>query len=102
MRKLILLVLLVCTLISCDSNDDTTDPNTQNKVALLKIDYLTNVFEAGKETEFVQNASFTISSTYNPPGDFGSIQLYYQELDEKIFDGTIIWLGSGKGRFLSI
>ena len=41
-------------------------------------------------------ANFTISSTYQAPGDFGSFQLYYYELNETIFDGTIIWMGTGK------
>ena len=30
------------------------------------------------------------------PSDFGGIQLFYTELDEKIFDGTMLWMGIGK------
>src|SRR5690606_5807004 len=42
------------------------------------------------------STSFTITTTYNPPGDFGDVQLYYSELNEKIFDGTIHWMGLGE------
>lgn len=89
---------MLSLLLSCDNNDDNQEPEIQNetnKVALLKIDFLTNTFEGGKQFEFAPSSSFTISSTYNPPGDFGDVQLYYSELDEIMFDGTIHWMGLG-------
>lgn len=87
--------MLIGLMLSCDNNDDQEIENQTNKVVLLKLDFLTNIFEGGKELEFSPSPSFTISSTYLSPGDFGSIQLYYDELNEKIFDGTIIWGGTG-------
>tara|TARA_B110000027_G_C15953041_1_gene226427 strand:- start:40 stop:612 length:573 start_codon:yes stop_codon:yes gene_type:complete len=94
--KKIIFILFVGLMFSCDNDSEPVIQNEANKVILLKVDFLTNEFEGGLEFEFSTSESFTISSTYNPPGDFGDIQLYYSELNEKIFDGTIIWLGSGE------
>ncbi|WP_289046586.1 hypothetical protein [uncultured Olleya sp.] len=95
MRK-VLFILLVSLMCSCEDNSEPVILNETNNVVLLKVDYLTNIFEGGLEFEFSTSQNFTISSTYNPPGDFGDIQLYYSELNEKIFDGTIFWGGSGE------
>ena len=43
----------------------------------------------------VPTSSFTITTQYNSPGDFGSIKLIYQEANQVIFDGSIIWMGKG-------
>lgn len=97
-----LFTLLTCALLMCScvgSEDDlsSTMPIQDNKVLLLKVDYATNVFEGGKELTFNDTTSnFNIEVNYQEPGDFGGIQLYYSELDEKIFDGTIVWNGKGK------
>lgn len=92
--KKITFFLVLALLLSCDSDNESNDET--NKVVLLKIDFLTNTFEGGKEFEFSLSSSFSISSTYQSPGDFGDIQLYYDELNEKIFDGTIHWMGLGE------
>lgn len=94
MKRLILLIFVLGLLISCNTNVDEN-----NKVVLLKVDYLTNVFEGGKELNFSNSPTFTISSTYQAPGDFGSVQLYYSELDALLFNGTIIWMGTGQIRY---
>ena len=89
--KKIIFILFAVLVFSCDNDSEPVILNEANKVILLKVDFLTNEFEGGKEFEFSTSESFTISSTYNTPVDFGDIQLYYNELNEKIFDGTIIW-----------
>lgn len=100
MKKEIIYLMLLGLLISCDSDNNSKNNNSvkaeTNKVALLKVDYLTSVFEGGNEIELSPTTGFTISSTYQAPGDFGSVQLFYEELNEKIFDGTIIWMGTGE------
>lgn len=99
--KITLLMLSLVMLASCSSNDDAsqpvnTDPVTGNKLLMLKVDYLTNEFEGGTELTFDDLAeTFTIAQEYMPPGDFGNLKLYYDELDVKIFDGDIIWMGLG-------
>jgi hypothetical protein len=71
--------------------------DSDNQILLLKVDYTTNTFEGGKELFFTQPAeTFTITSEYKEPGDFGSIKLFYSEIDEPLFYGTIIWMGCGK------
>jgi len=73
------------------------NPNTNNNVLMLKVDYTTNTFEGGYEFTFPQETeTFNISYIYNPPGDFGDITLFYQELDEKLFAGGIVWMGCGR------
>lgn len=92
------LLLIVFLVMSCsEDNDDTlVAENNENKVALLKIDYLTHAFEGGKELTFQSATDFTIAANYQPPGDFGSVQLMYEELEQPLFEGTIIWMGLGE------
>lgn len=87
---------------ACSTNDEGNNliPTQENKVLLLKVDYTTNTFEGGKELTFDENTdSFTLETEYVEPGDFGSIQLHYQELNTKLFDGTIVWDGTGSISF---
>jgi len=93
MKKGMLFFLLITILFSCGKKETQ---ETTNNVVLLKVDFLTNVFEGGKELQFASSSNFTISSNYQAPGDFGDVQLYYDELNEKLFDGTIIWMGLGE------
>lgn len=97
-RKLFAFCILSMSVLSCESDNNDPDPvaiDSEN-VLLLKVDYLTNTFEGGMELGFEGAPdSFTIDVDYQAPGDFGGIQLYYDEIDEKIFDGTIHWMGLG-------
>ncbi len=96
MKTAILLSLLMVLAIGCRSVDEPNPDNT-NKVLMLKIDYTTNTFEGGKELLFSKDTNvFSIKTEYTPPGDFGSIKIIYSELNETIFNGTIIWMGTGK------
>jgi len=98
--KFLTLSALIFLLVSCVGSEDdlsSTNPVPDNKVLLLKVDYTTNVFEGGKELTFSDTtATFNVEVEYQEPGDFGGIQLYYKELDAKIFDGTIVWNGTGE------
>ena len=103
MRGLLLCIASVLILNSCDTEDSNTalemeleDPVVINKVALLQVDFLTYNFEGGTELEFEDNANFTITNEYLSPGDFGFIKLYYEEVDQLMFEGSIIWLGRGE------
>jgi hypothetical protein len=90
---------IILTLISCSQdNDETITPTTNpNNVLVLKVDYNTNQFEGGKELSFTNTASnMTVTNQYVSPADFGSIKLKYQEINETIFDGTIVWAGLGQ------
>jgi hypothetical protein len=94
--KVLFLVLLASVVISCNS-DNSQDLNPVNAVLMLQVDYTTHTFEGGKEFNFPeQTGTFTITNEYVSPGDFGSIKLFYSELNETLFYGTIIWMGSGK------
>lgn len=99
------LILISILLLSCNDSDDccVTPPDNfeGNKLAYLKVDYTTNQFQGGMVFSFGddQPDTFTISSDYHAPGDFGSIQLYYTPLNELIFDGTILWMGLGEMQF---
>jgi len=87
------------TFLDTKTKDSLLISKKTNRVLLLKIDYQTNTFEAGKEFEFENSPNFTISATYKNPSDFGSVQLYYKEVNKKLFDGTIVWNGKGKRQF---
>lgn len=100
MKKTILpFVFAAMLFISCSEDDaspvQNTEPAIENKVLMLKVDLLTHQFEGGKELVFPEAETFTITTDYVSPGDFGSIKLNYEEVNQPIFDGTIIWMGLG-------
>ena len=102
MKNIISFLSILILLTSCavDNNQVAVPVVPENKVLLLKVDYLTNTFEGGKEFTFANpTTTFTISNQYVSPSDFGSITLKYQELNEKLFGGTIIWNGTGTMNF---
>jgi hypothetical protein len=90
--------LCLCVMACSDENTDPVNeenPQSGNKVVLLKVDMMTSAFEGGKVLSFEDASTFTISHEYNLPGDFGSIKLKYEELNAPIFDGDIHWMGLG-------
>ena len=98
-KPLFVLLVFISLFSSCSEEnapvDDTTDE--PNKVLLLKVDYLTNIFQGGKETTYSENSnSFTISHQIVAPVDFGNIKLKYDEINQILFDGDIIWMGLGQ------
>lgn len=103
MKKYILILAsLFSIFISCTKGNDETVARTTNanNVLVLKVDYNTNRFEGGKEMTFSNTSTnMTITNQYVAPGDFGSIKLKYQELNEILFDGTIVWAGLGQVNF---
>lgn len=102
MNKSTLLLAITVLLFSCNKEEELPhQPVLINNVVLLQIDFLTNTFEGGKVLQFTSAPTFTISSNYQSPGDFGGVQLYYSEVNEKIFDGGIVWNGKGERLFPS-
>lgn len=102
MKSNFLIILsVVFTLFSCSNDEaDTTPIANPGNVLVLKVDYNTNAFEGGKELSFANATStMTVSNQYVSPSDFGSIKLIYAELNETIFDGTIVWNGLGQITF---
>lgn len=78
-------------------------PQIPNDVLLLQIDYLTNTFDGGKEFTFPnQTTTFSITNQYVTPSDFGSIKLFYSELNQLLFEGTIHWMGTGSILFPTV
>lgn len=100
MKKILFIIFIFVSLFSsCTDENSTPAENTTqpNKVLLLKVDYLTNTFQGGKETTYTENSnSFTISHQSVPAGDFGNIKLKYDEINQILFDGDIIWMGLGQ------
>lgn len=86
-----------------DDNDEYIYHTHDNSVVLLKINYTDFEFEGGIEiflhSEFNESTNIPIGVDYVPPGDFGSISLYYEPKEELIFEGSIIWAGSGERSF---
>ncbi len=95
-------VLMISLLIGC-TDDDTYnyyDHHHHNSVVLLQVNYTDYEFEGGTElflhSEFNDSDTLPIRVDYVPPGDFGSLGLFYEPKNEPIFKGTIIWSGTGK------
>ena len=74
-----------------------------NTVLLLKVDYTTNTFEGGFEQAINQGLSagdsLPIRVDLVAPSDFGNISLYYGPTNDLLFDGSIIWMGTGEISF---
>ena len=98
MNKMLLFISFIFLLGCTESEIEKS-----NKIVLLQVDFMTNVFEGAKEQNFSSNISSSdtipISIDYKAPGDFGSITLYYQPTSEMVFDGTIIWMGTGQIKY---
>jgi hypothetical protein len=94
MKKIAILLSLVFLLIVACKKEE------HSKVLMLTVDYTTNTFTGGKELGFSEKSeTFTITHEYAPPGDFGHIKLFYGEINEMLFYGTIHWMGLGKMEF---
>lgn|SRR5690554_6913114 len=97
MRTKFLLLTVAIILMGCNPDDLITDKESANQVLMLQVDYTTLAFEGGTEFHFEHpEDKFTITHEYVPPGDFGEVKLFYEELDELLFEGTIHWMGTGK------
>jgi hypothetical protein len=67
------------------------------KVLMLTVDYMTNTFMGGKEFVFSNNSdTFTITHEYREGLVFGYFKLFYKEIDEQLFYGTVIRMGTGQ------
>ena len=107
MKKIISLLSLFILLTSCSTDllnqangTNLANQSGNNKVLLLKVDYTTNTFEGGKELTFDSNTTtFSTNYQYVTPADFGSIKIFYTELNTQLFYGDIIWMGTGEIHF---
>lgn len=97
MRTKIFLLTAIVILTGCNPDDLHTGKKSVNQVLMLQVDYTTLAFEGGVEFHFEKPTDgFTITHEYVPPSDFGKVKLFYKELDELLFEGTIHWMGTGK------
>ncbi len=96
MKVRVLLLLFAVLLLGCNSENMFVD-DTPGQVLMLEVDYTTNRFEGGTEFHFSRSTdNFTIENEYKEPGDFGYVKLRYKELNEPLFEGTIVWMGLGE------
>ena len=95
--KRIFYLLLFMPLIILSGCSDDEENNTKNKVLMLKVDYQTFNFEGGIEYTFDQKTdSFNLDVDYIYYTDTETITITYRELNEILFDGTLIWNGLGE------
>lgn len=98
MKKLSLFFMAVYVA-GCTHKDNTPPADPANKVVLLRVDYMSDTLEAMAEVPLSGNlqASDTIplNVIYASPGDFGNLTLLYGNTNDTVFDGSIIWMGTG-------
>ena len=91
--KALKILALVLLLMGCTKNE-------YSNILLLRVDYITNTFEGGHEQilskGITESDTIPISVEYALPGDIGNIRLIYNPTLETIFNGSIIWMGTGK------
>ena len=85
-------------------SDDFTESNLNesdlNKHILIsKVDYLTFQYKGFYALNVLDKENdgslIPIISEYQSPGDFGFIKLYYNNTDNMLLNGTIVWNGCG-------
>ncbi len=89
---------------SClDDSDDVYFHEHKQSILLLQVDYTNYEFEQGTElflhAEYSDADTIPIGADYDSPGDFGNISLFYEPGNELIFDGSIVWNGTGHLKF---
>ena len=81
------------------TESDLQEADLHKHILISKVDYLTfqyKGFYALNVTDKLDDGlEIPFLADYRPPGDFGSIKLYYRNTDNLLFDGTIIWAGCG-------
>lgn len=99
-KQFIILISFVSILISsCFHAYIEPDAASENAVLLLQVDYMTNEFEEGKIIYVDSSDGFTLRKEEVFPSDFGSVSLYYDEVNALLFSGTSIWMGTGERTF---
>ena len=80
----------------------TASQTPTNKIMIFKVSYLNYIFKGAKEI-ILSNSVQTFDSLpfrITRQGlDFGNITLFHKSTNDSIFDGSIIWMGSGKIKF---
>lgn len=90
---------------SCKDKAQDNQEGVSKKLVLLKVDYMTHDFEGGQLIELgpYTNLSDTLPLTVNyiQPMDFGNLSVYYQSTNSAglVFDGSVIWMGTGSRAF---
>ena len=91
-------LIAITSFTSCEKKEEDTC-----RIILLKVDYMSYTFEGGHEQTLSEKLTsvdtIPISIDFKPPGDFGNISLYYNPTGELIFDGSIVWMGTGKIKY---
>jgi hypothetical protein len=108
MNKLILL-LVSFQFLSCskNSNPPSSIPSLpNNELIAIQVDFKTQAIEGyhiynGIELTAVAD-SLPIGVEYNSPGDFGDVLLYWQSVSQRLFEGTIVWMGLGQRQFPAV
>jgi hypothetical protein len=100
---------LLCLYVSCkkdvghikpsESPEEIISVSPATKILILKVDYVTKSFKGGTEIALAPHSftadSLPIAESYVPPADFGRLSLIYAPTSDTLFNGTIIWMGSG-------
>lgn len=85
------------------TESDLGNEDLQKHILISKVDYLTfryKGFYALNVTDKLNTGNeIPFLAEYQSPGDFGYIKLYYQNINNLLMDGTIVWNGCGALNF---
>jgi hypothetical protein len=98
--RLFLIISPLIILASCSKDSAIERGETNNTILLMKVNFRSYKFEGASEETIIKGLAKTdtlpIKVVYKSPNDFGYLTLYYQPTGDLIFDGSIIWMGTGK------
>lgn len=105
--RILLSYLIICCVLSCSKDKKTglirngTGKSTieNNTLLLLKVDLMTQEFEGGTELTIKKGLTYfdslPIRVDYDSPSDFGNVTLFYDPTNDTLFDGSLVWMGTG-------
>ena len=100
MKYIVAFLTILVLLSSCSKTPKTAGTTGTNKVLMLKVNYLSNKFDGGKELSFNQpDTTFYANVQFIATSDFGNIVVQYSELNALLFEGSISKVGRGQINF---
>lgn len=82
-----------------DPQNDLQDEDLQKNILISKVDYLTfrhmGFYALDVQGQDLSGTEIPFLAQYQAPCDFGSIKLYYQNTNNLLVSGSLVWMGCG-------
>ena len=91
------IIILILSAITFSCGDDILIEEKQPSILLLQVNYNTSAFEGGFEYKYEESTQpFEYLIDFREPNDFGSVKVFHVGVEDLLFEGSIIWAGTGE------